>query len=81
MTDADLRRAAAELLLSLRDHRTRVAAERELATAAVVRRDDAVGFVLPALLGRAPLESTLPEHGFLRLVLAASARELDDLLA
>jgi hypothetical protein len=81
MTEDDLRRAAAELLLSIRDHKTRVAAETELATATAVHNGNAAGFVLPALLGYAPLESPLPEHGFLRLVLAASQRELDDALA
>ena len=80
MTEAELRRAAAELLLSIRDHKTRVAAERELTAATVVRRGNSAGFVLPALLGYGALESTLPEHGFLQLVLAASQRELEDAL-
>jgi hypothetical protein len=85
MTDDELRQVAADVIkLRIRNHETRQAALEQLADAAAVRRGDAAGFVLPALVGwdNETLDAALqPTYRFKRIIVAGSRARLDEELA
>lgn len=85
MTDDELRQVAADLIkLKIRDYDTRQASLGQLADAVVVRRGNAAGFVIPALVGWGDdhLEAALqPTYRFKRIIVAGSRDRLDEELA
>jgi hypothetical protein len=81
MTDDEVRTAAARIIEArISDRRTRERALAELADATIVRRGNAVGFLVPALDGwdDEGLRGVVSEQRFTQVVLAGTQERLDE---